>query len=164
MRKIAFGCSHTYGTGVERNEAWPHLLGADNFGVEGCSADLIARTAPAIIAEHKPDVAYVLWPDWTRFEYTDNGKYRQSLATDRNRIEFMETATEPWLIHNFAGHVKSIVNLCAESNIKLVHMTLYDLIPIIDHADMWPLSKLGHHYSPVWHSWVADIFRNKENE
>jgi hypothetical protein len=43
-------------------------------------------------------------------------------------------------------------------------MALYDLIPYIDHADRWPLSKLGHHYSPVWHQWVADIFKQKENE
>ena len=51
-------------------------------------------------------------------------------------------------------------DFCENNNIKLIDMTLYDLVPYIDHADVWPLSNLGHHYSPLWHSWVADIFKN----
>lgn len=164
MNKLAFGCSHTYGTGVERHEAWPYLLGAENFGIQGCSTDLIARTAPALIEKHSPCVVYVLWPDWTRFEYTENGKVKQSLATDKNRIQFMETATDEWLRHNFDTKVKFVREFCSSAGIQLVDMTLYDLIPYIDHADRWPLSKLGHHYSPVWHQWVADIFKQKEHE
>jgi len=164
MNKLAFGCSHTSGIGVERNETWPHLLGADNHGVPGCSSDLIARTAPDVIAKKQPAIVYILWPDWTRFEYTKNNAVYQSLPTDTNRITFMESATTEWLTNNFNKHVASLIECCNSSNVKLVHMTLYDLIPHIDHADKWPLSKLGHHYSPVWHQWVADIFKNAENE
>lgn len=163
MIKLAFGCSHTYGIGVERNETWAYLLGADNRGVPGCSSDLIARTAPAIIELTKPDVVYVLWPDWSRFEYFKDGNYFQSLPTDPNRMQFMETATEAWLQDNFTKQVNILVEFC-NNRAKLVHMTLYDLIPYIDHPDRWPISKLGHHYSPVWHTWIADIFRNKEND
>lgn len=164
MSKIAIGCSHTYGTGVERNEAWPYLLGATNYGTPGCSSDFVARTVPVIVEKNKPSVIYILWPDWTRFEYTSGGKIMQSLPTDKNRIQFMETATDEWLHNNFNKQVSSVRDLCSSKDIKLIDLTLDDLIQYIDHADCWPLSKLGHHYGPVWHSWVADIFRQKEND
>ena len=76
----------------------------------------------------------------------------------------MKMATDKWLQENFEFQQQKIRQLCKDHSIKLIDMTLYDLIPFIDHADRWPLSKLGHHYSPVWHGWVADIFRKKEHE
>ena len=75
----------------------------------------------------------------------------------------MGTHTEEWLINNFSKRTELVRNFCKDNNIEIFDMTLYDLVPYIDHADVWPLSKLGHHYSPVWHSWVADIFRNSKN-
>ena len=159
MNKIALGCSHTYGVGVEPIQTWPHLLGATNLGVSGCSADYIVRNMPAHLSTYKPNIVYVLWPDWTRFEYVDKGQYYQSLATDANRINFMEIATDNWLQNNYIKQITLAREMCR--NIKLVEMTLYDLISFIDHADRWPVSKLGHHYSEVWHTWVADIFETK---
>lgn len=161
---LALGCSHTWGIGVEANETWSYLLGAKNFGAPAVSSDYIARTAPGIIADNLPTKIYLLWPDWTRFEYQKDGEYRQSLVTDPDRIHFMEMATDKWLQENFEFQQQKIRQLCKDHNIKLIDMTLYDLIPFIDRADRWPLSKLGHHYSPVWHGWVADIFRKKEHE
>ena len=156
--KLAFGCSHTYGVGVDPIEAWPYLLGAENFGVPAVSSDYIARILPEKLIEYKPDVVYVLWPDWTRFEYTINGTIYQSLPTDKNRIDFMEIATDEWLHKNFETQIAKVRELCKDT--KLIELTLYDLINFIDHADCWPLSKLGHHYSEVWHQQVADIFKN----
>jgi hypothetical protein len=98
---LALGCSHTYGVGVEVNEAWPYLLGANNFGKSGCSADYLLRIAPELIAKYQPITMYILWPDWTRFEYIKDGKYYQSLVSDLNRIEFMESHTTEWLLNNF---------------------------------------------------------------
>ena len=161
---IAFGCSHTWGIGVEATETWAFLLGAMNFGVPGVSSDFIARTAPDLIEKYQPQTVYILWPDWSRFEYFDNGQYKQSTPRSPDRIQFMSWATDEWLQNNFSSKQKEVRNFCNQSNTKLVDITLYDLIPYIDHADRWPLSKLGHHYSPVWHGWVADIFRTKENE
>jgi hypothetical protein len=160
----AFGCSHTWGVGVECTETWSYLLGAKNFGVPGVSSDFVARTFPDIVKQHKPSIAYVLWPDWTRFEYLNESRYYQSLPTDSNRIEFMEMATDEWLQDNFTKQQDTVRNYCKEHRIKLVDITLYDLVPYFDNADRWPLSRLGHHYSPVWHTRVADIFRKKENE
>ena len=159
MNKLAFGCSHTYGIGVEPTEAWPSLLDAINLGVPGCSIDLIARILPSMLDKYTPHIVYILWPDWTRFEYIEHGIYKQSLPMDSNRIYFMEKATDEWLQNNYLEQVEKIRKSCCE--IELIDITLYDLIPFIDHADKWPISKLGHHYNHEWHQWVANIFRDK---
>jgi len=163
--KITFGCSHTWGVGVEENETWSYLLNARNYGQGGCSSDFIVRTAPTILDQLTPEIVYVLWPDWTRFEIVVNNIRYQSLPTDSDRIHFMATHDETWLKENFKLQTDTFRNLCKERSIQLVDMTLYNLISYIDHADRWPLSKLGHHYSPLWHQWVADIFTQlKETE
>jgi hypothetical protein len=71
----------------------------------------------------------------------------------------MDTATDEWLHENFNKQVNTVKQLCKD--ITLIDMTLYDLIPYMDHADRWPLSKLGHHYDHTWHQQVADIFNAK---
>jgi hypothetical protein len=155
---LAFGCSHTWGIGVECHESWPYLLSAKNYGVPGTSADHLIRTAQKIIPVENPNTIFVLWPDWRRFEYTENNQYHQSLPSDKNRIEFMQTHNENWCASNFANQVKKMHDLCLDQQIKLIDMTLYDLLPYMDHSDRWPLSKLGHHYAPEWHKQVADLF------
>ena len=159
MNSLAFGCSHTFGLGVKKIHAWPHLVGALNLGVTGVSSDFIARTISIELIKYKPNVVYILWPDWTRFEYYEDNKFKQSLLTDSNRIYFMETATEDWLQNNFIKQIDIVKDLCKDT--KLIDMTLYDLITFIDHADTWPISRLGHHYNEQWHQWVADIFKNE---
>ena len=146
---LAFGCSHTWGVGVEANETWPYYLGAINYGKAGTSADFIVRNAPALLDKHHPTTVYILWPDWTRFDYMENEVYKTSMPTDNNRYEFMKTHTEDWLKNNFHQQVALMQKYCAIRNINLVDMSLYDLIPYIDHANMWPLSKLGHHYAKL---------------
>jgi hypothetical protein len=49
----------------------------------------------------------------------------------------------------------------AERNIKMFDMTLYDLIPVIDHADRWPKARNGTHFNQEWHGVVAEIFARK---
>jgi hypothetical protein len=156
--RISFGCSHTWGVGVEANETWSYILNSKNFGISGCSTDYIVRIAPDIIKEHHPDIIFVLWPDWTRFDYLKNNEYHTSLPMDKDRIHHMEKCNESWLKENFDIQVSAFKNLCKDNNIRLVDMTLYDLIPYLDHADRWPVSKLGHHYAPSWHKSVADLF------
>jgi len=155
---IAFGCSHTWGVGVEPHEAWPYLLGAKNYGVGSASGDHVIRIASHIIPKERPQIVYCLWPDWSRFEHTENGEFSQSLPTDPDRIKFMPTHDDDWCRMNFSKNLSALKKVCAEQSARLIDMTLYDLIPFIDHADRWPLSKLGHHYSPEWHQWVADLF------
>jgi len=157
--KLAFGCSHTYGVGVDADHTWPYYLGAMNFGVPGCTSDLIARIMPDILEKYKPQVVFVLWPNWSRFEYTKNGKYYQSLPTDKNRIDFMETATDEWLISNFNHQVSIVKNLC--SNIKLVQLSFYNLAPpLMKHACLFPKARDNSHYDESFHQTVSEIFRD----
>jgi hypothetical protein len=149
--------------GVDAEEAWPYLLNAMNFGMPGCSTDFIARTALSIVQQHRPDTVYILWPDWSRFEYIRDGYYRQCLLGNRDRIEFMATHTEEWCKNNFQKQVRIINNICKDHNVQLISLSLDDLTKYIDHADRWPLSKLGHHYSPVWHQQIANIFLQNKN-
>ena len=157
---VAFGCSHTWGVGVDANETWSYCLDAMNFGINGCSANFVVRIAPDILDKYQPTTVYVLWPDWSRFEYIKNREYIQSLPTDSDRIYFMETHPKEWLKKNFQQQVNLMHQYCDERDIKLIDISLYDLVPYMDHADRWPVSKLGHHYDPSWHKQVADIFLN----
>ena len=155
---VAMGCSHTWGVGVEADQAWPALLPALNLGVQGASADLVVRHVPWVIETYKPRRIFCLWPDWSRFEYTRDGEFHQSLATDMNRIDFLPQHDEEWCLNNFRKNTKCMRSICEQNEVELIDMTLYDLIDYIDHADRWPISCLGHHYAPRWHVWVADIF------
>jgi len=161
---LALGCSHTWGTGVEADETWPYLLGAMNFGLGCASGDQVARIAEGLIINYRPKIVYCLWPDWSRFEYFTNGTIYQSLPTDTNRIHFMETHDDEWCKLNFQKNTEDLKVICDRYGSKLIDMTLYDLIPYIDHADRWPLSKLGHHYAPEWHGWVAELFAKARDE
>jgi len=160
MNKIALGCSHTYGIGTLPELTWLILLDAVNLGVPGCSSDMVVRILPDMLQKYNPSIVYILWPDWTRFEYLKNGTYQQSLPSDDDRIYHMSTATDSWLIENFEKQRAIAKKLCKD--IKLIDMTLYDLIPYIDHADRWPQTDDGTgHFNHVWHQWVADIFNEK---
>ena len=161
---LALGCSHTWGTGIEVHETWPYLLGARNFGIGSASGDQIVRIAEGLIIKYHPRIVYCLWPDWSRFEYVNNGDFYQSLPTDTNRIHFMETHDDEWCKSNFKKNIEDLKAICVHHEAKLIDMTLYDLIPYIDHADRWPLSKLGHHYAPKWHGWVAELFARARDE
>ena len=52
---VAFGCSHTWGVGVDANETWSYYLDAMNFGINGCSADFVVRLAFDIIGQISTD-------------------------------------------------------------------------------------------------------------
>jgi hypothetical protein len=167
---ITFGCSHTDSTITDNpGEVWAEQLelmlpGSTliNKGKSVVSADYIARIIPDILQEYKPECIFILWPDWTRFEYIDkSGKICQSLPTDNNRIYFMEEWTEEKLRDNFEIRRQEVINYCEKLNIDVFELTLYDLIDIIDHADCWPNSSDNAHYDVHWHTLIAQIFRYK---
>ena len=163
-RVLVLGDSHSFGISNEQEHIWPEQLAKRlnkqliNLGARGVSADYLARIAESAITEFKPDIIFILWPDWTRFEYEVNGEYFQSLGTDSDRIRWMEKATDEWLMENFEKQQDHIKYLC--TGIPLVDITLYDLIPYIDHSDRWPLAANGSHFNQVWHQWVTEIFYN----
>jgi hypothetical protein len=161
-RMLTFGCSHTWGDSNEQSDIWPEKLAKKlnlqliNLGQPGASVDYVYRIFSFAIKKFAPVAIFIYWPDWTRFEYIKDGRIFESLPNDSNRIYHMKTATEEWLINNFI----SKVNLIKEESkdIKLVHLSSYNLIPYMDHADRWPIAKDNIHFNFEWHQNLYSIF------
>ena len=160
---IALGCSHTFGIGVEPNEAWPSLLSLTNLGMPGCSTDYCARTLEDYLKKHTVDTVYILYPNKNRFEYIEKGEVFQSLPTDRNRIMFMETHDEVWCQENYFNQQVKIEQLCNAHNALLVDLELDNLTAILDFPDKWPIGTDGAHFGPQWHLWVSDLFKVRKS-
>ena len=165
-RFLTFGCSHTWGTANEQKDTWPEKLAVRldmqliNLGQPSASADYVHRIFPFAIKKFTPEIVFIYWPHWTRFEYMQDGKIYQSCPSDSDRIYHMETATDEWLRKNFAEKVEQIVQWCKDQSIRLVHLSDSNLIPYMDHADRWPLAVDKSHFAPEWNQRLADIYYN----
>lgn len=157
MNNLAFGCSHTYGIGNDPECAWPALLGLKNLGVPGGSTDLIARICEEPILKYAPDVVYILWPDWTRFEY--NGEQ----ILPQTHPHLYRDKTDEELKQNRENKIIEVETICDRYKCLLVDLYLEDLHSIIDHSDRWPLAQDNSHFGPQWHRWVADLFCVRES-
>ena len=155
--KIAFGCSHTYGIGVQPDEAWPALLGAVNCGKPGCSTDYIARICEEQIVEHKSTIAYFFWPDWTRFERNDE----QFMPATHPHM--YKDRTDEWLHDNREDKIVKIENICSKHDVLMVSIYMENLFGVLDHCDRWPLGTDRSHFGPQWHKWLSDIFQVKQS-
>ena len=158
----AFGCSHTWGVGVKHNEAWPWLLNSNNFGFVSGSTDFISRNLIKVIDDFSLKKIYILYPSYTRFEYTVNNIIYQSLPTDRYRYQFREQNSEEWLLNNHRKNKEYIKKVCLEKQVKLIDFEFEYLHQFIDYPDRWPLAKDNMHYNHQWHKWVAEIFIQHE--
>jgi hypothetical protein len=155
---IALGCSHTYGVGVEPDQTWPSLLGLTNLGKPGCSTDYCARILDEYLKNNIVDDVYILYPNKNRFEYIENNQIYQSLPTDKNRINFMESHNDDWCEKNYLIQTSKIIGLCKKYNCLLIDLEFADLTYIIDHNDKWPMGTDNSHFGPQWHKWIADLF------
>lgn len=162
---LAMGDSHTEGAGNKVEDIWSsHLQRITdntviNLGQGGCSTDCVARLTPFALDYFKPKAVCLLAPDTSRFEYFKDDKWYQSRPTDPDRIYHMHYATDEWLQNNWNQQVQSIQHECKIRHVAFCMLTLYDLIPVIDHADRWPRARNHSHYDTEWHRLVAEIFR-----
>ena len=155
---IALGCSHTYGTGVELHQAWPSLLGLVNLGKPGVSTDYCVRILKEYLSTHSVKEVYIFYPNRYRFEYKSGNEILQSLPTDSNRIDFMETHNESWCEENYFNQKYNIAEICKQHGALLIDLELDDITSIVDHHDKWPKGTDGAHNGPQWHRWLADLF------
>ena len=89
-----FGCSFTYGLGVENEKTYPSqvqkLSGNEwnclNFGVPGGSLDLVYVIYNKVIKEIDIDCVVVQWPSIYRRMYFDEGKYVSPFHPWENEI------------------------------------------------------------------------------
>ena len=67
----AFGCSFTFGYGVNHEQSWPALMGLYNCGQSGSSNDRITRLAIEYINTYSPKNIYIMWTIKSRREWID---------------------------------------------------------------------------------------------
>ena len=158
----AFGCSHTWGVGVEYDQTWPWLLNASNFGFAGGSTDFISRNLSKIIEDYFLKKVYILYPNYTRFEFTKGNKIFQSLPTDPSRYLFRDKNSEEWLLKNHNKNKEYIKSVCYEKQVELIAIEFNDLHQYINYPDTWPKAEDGMHFSSQWHTWVAEVFKKYE--
>lgn len=74
-KRMAFGCSNTFGMEVENYSTWPFLLNAANFGVRGASPQTVSRLIRMWVPICKPDEIFVLLPEGGRREMYSNDHF-----------------------------------------------------------------------------------------
>ena len=165
---IALGDSHTWGVGNKETDSWAFLLGCVNFGIPGVSTDYLARTCEKCILKTNAEIAFFLWPDWTRFEVCLDNTYIQVLPTEHKLSYLYKDKDESWLIQNRENKIVEIEHICEPHKVLMVSMYHEDLFGIIDRHDRWPIAESTRnnpkpHYSLLWHKWVSELFLIKKS-
>jgi hypothetical protein len=163
-KTAAFGCSFTFGTGV--NNPWPELLGVVNCGQPGSSNDKIARLVLSYCNQFQPSEIYVMWTFPQRREWIDE---RGNVITFKNitNAEAQSIMKQPfvswdnshlflmnnlWDSYNYQKNHLLVENYCAARSIKLHDITVTDL----DHRN-YPPARDRMHPGPDWHINIASL-------
>lgn len=144
-----FGCSQTFGVGVNYEETWPYFLQQKigknvcfkNYGVSGASADTIARLIHNYLLAYKPTAICCLLPDIFRrelYEYLSENIYPRNffrwteeeekhVATICKEYElnlldwksYKRFSEEDNSLYNFIKNIKFIESVCLVKNVPL---------------------------------------------
>jgi hypothetical protein len=171
-----FGCSQTRGVGLPWNETWTYFLeekfdfkySVKNYGVDGASADTIARLVSNYTINNKPKAILCLLPDIYRKELYQNntiyGKYLVNFLRFTEEIEkniqnsiveckklnfniwdwkaYKQLSNEENSLYNVIKNIKFIEFLAESQNISLSIFTW-------DHYLMKILQKNKFNFSSV---------------
>lgn len=155
----AFGCSFTYGTGVEPYEAWPKLVGANNYGLPGSSNDKICRLAIEYIRIAKPDTIFVMWTFTNRREWIDqDGNVLRFKADDIKNLDWIkahvELHNENWDYYNYSKNKLLLESFCLNTDVRLFQLNVLD----IDYSLMNSYGSDNKHPGTEWHIHVSENF------
>lgn len=120
---IALGCSHTQGTGLREEDAWPTKLSKRlglhvwNLGVSGAAYDTVFRLAHFYIPKLSPKLVFVLEPPRTRFEYKSDNRYKVAAVTN----SFPELVDNPFIKHWFLNDDNSTLN-ATRNRLAIAHL------------------------------------------
>lgn len=164
----AFGCSNTWGMGVEDNQEYPHLLKLWNGGDPGDSNDGITRRAIQYILEFKPKFICVLWTNLTRREWINESNDIQRYLPNRSKTRSKtHCPKKQWnafshLINdNYDAYVFERNQLLLHSICKLHNVHIYE----DNFRDSWSSRKFSIgldniHPGKDWHAHQAVRFYN----
>jgi len=156
----AFGCSFTFGYGIEHENSWPCLLGLYNCGQSGSSNDRITRLAIEYINTYKPANIYVMWTINSRREWIDESNSALRFKVDDPRKELyaweeahIELSNFHNDVYNYKRNRMLLEAVCETKGVKLHETNLFTP----DHTD-YPLAIDNSHPGVEWHAVIADKF------
>lgn len=166
-RAAAFGCSFTFGTGVDDHHPWPAILGVANCGQPGSSNDKIARLAISYINEFKPTDIYVCWTFPQRREWVDDQgnviAFKNVTASEAEQMlsqnwvswdnAHLFLSNSLWDEYNYTKNRMLLEGVCAHNNVTLHQTSVLD----VDHTQ-YPYSRDLSHPGPDWHVVIATMF------
>lgn len=175
----AFGCSFTFGYGVNDNHTWPYILGIANCGQSGISNDRIVRLAISYCNTFKPKDIYVMWTFRQRREWVnENGSYfefknnkwvenkpghltldakeafSQDWANPNNTHLWLQN--EVWDEYNYEKNNLLLHSFCNANNITLHEANVMTYQP----KDFRRARDLNHP-GPDWHINIAEFYNTQ---
>jgi hypothetical protein len=160
-KSAAFGCSFTFGIGVEEGQDWPSILGLYNLGRPGSSNDRLVRMAVDYVFKYRPDNIHVLWAYPERREWLDQdnvlkkfnpvSKHNQNTYWHKSHTLLSNAHADAY---NFDRNRLLLHTVCQLNNVRVLELRVENM-RIRDFG----LGSDGSHPGPDWHVHVADVFR-----
>jgi len=106
-----FGCSQTYGVGLEINQTWPYYLSKEtnskvkNFGIGGSNLNEQTAFIDYYIKNYNAKLILLLMPHSMRRQVYEQGQIENVTSSDKRNKEFI-----------FHGEEHSIINLSCSMN------------------------------------------------
>jgi len=162
----AFGCSSTYGMGVEYEQTFAYQLNAYNVGQPGSSNDRICRLAIEYINTYCPEKIYVFWTFDTRREWINSNGDAIRFIPGHTRYggEFWHKAhvqlgNPDNNEYNYCRNKLMLETYCELKNVKLRQLA-YSEFP----THTYPLGTDDQHPGPLWHDWITREFQKQDKE
>lgn len=161
----AFGCSFTFGIGVEEGQDWPSLLGVYNSGKPGSSNDRLVRLAVDYIFKYQPSEIFVLWTLPERREWLDDTgvlkKFNPATSkTDQASAHWHKShvllSNEHADAYNLDRNRLLLNSVCELNNVDIFELDISDLVKRMRE---FSLGSDVSHPGADWHVYMADAFR-----
>lgn len=158
---VAFGCSCTYGYGV--NNPWPQQLSLYNHGINASSNDQIARMVANYLKFYTPKKVFVLWTFNVRREwFNDKSKIYEQLQPRNPDVMVMEaflTLSNPQADQdNFEKNQNYVRAMCKANDVELYELHVEDFIQLSREPEFAPLARDDKHPGEKWHQHIAGKF------
>lgn len=159
-----FGCSYSFGYGVDDVHTWPYLLDVFNGALPGSSNDRIARLAVQYMNTFKPKNIYIVWSFISRREHVDEaGNFYQ--FTSLSEAELNEHGNEYKLaMLELANKNSNMLNL-QKNQILVEHVAKslgvrynYKVLQQTNYTNYLTSRDLDHP-NPQWHRIIAEDFK-----
>lgn len=159
-QSAAFGCSLTFGIGVDEGQDWPSLLELYNLGRPGSSNDRLVRMAVDYILEYQPDEIFVLWTFPERREWLDDA----GILKKFNPSRVSEQDTYWHRSHTVLSNMHADAYNLDRNRLLLHTISKYHQVSVkeLNYSDLpwkgFSTGSDGAHPGADWHAYAAETF------